>query len=301
NVKLLLPALLAWQQERRFPFAFTTEASVDLAAEPQLLSAMAQCRFRRVFLGIETPDAVSLAGASKHQNTRHPLADAVDTITAAGLQVMAGFILGFDGEAPGAGSRIVDFVSRTSIPLAMVGVLQALPNTALWQRLASEGRLLESTDPFTDGVQTHLLNFRPSRPMAEIAAEFLACFDALYEPQAYLRRAFRYCQKLGPPHWPQLGAGSDPRRQWRVLAALCWRQGLQRGPRWLFWRQLLLLALQRPQLLNDYLWMLLVEEHMLRYRAVVHREVEAQLASPQLSAGPAAASSLVQAGDRAAV
>jgi radical SAM superfamily enzyme YgiQ (UPF0313 family) len=298
NVKRLLPALLAWQLERRFPFAFTTEASVDLAADPELLTAMAQCRFRRVFLGIETPDPISLAGANKHQNTRQPLADAVDTITTAGLQVMAGFILGFDGEASGAGPRIVEFVERTGIPLAMVGVLQALPNTALWQRLAREGRLLDSADPFTAGVQTHLLNFRPSRPMAEIAAEFLACFDALYEPRAYLRRAFRYCRKLGQPRWPQLGGAGAARREWRVLAALCWRQGLLRCSRWLFWQQLLWMALRRPQLLSDYLWMLLVEEHMLRYRAVMHREVEAQLASPQLRGGTAAVPALVPAGDR---
>ena len=289
NVKRLLPELLAWQLQRGFPFAFTTEASVDLAAEPELLTGMAQCRFHRVFLGIETPDAESLAGAQKHQNTRHPLVEAVDAISAAGLQVMAGFILGFDGEAPGAGERIVDFVNATGIPLAMVGVLQALPNTALWLRLAGEGRLLESGEPFTHGVQTHLLNFSPSRPMAEIAAEFLACFDALYEPSAYLHRAYAYCQKLGLPRWPRLGQQRHGRtRPWRVLAALCWRQGMRRSSRWLFWRQLALMAMRRPQLLNDYLWMLLVEEHMLRYRDVIHREVEAQLASPLLSAGPAA-------------
>lgn len=303
NVKRLLPELLAWQLQRGCPFAFTTEASLDLAAEPELLTAMAQCRFHRVFLGIETPDAASLAGANKHQNTRHPLVQAVDTISAAGLQVMAGFILGFDGEAPGAGARIVEFVNTTAIPLAMVGVLQALPNTALWQRLASEGRLLESGDPFTSGVQTHLLNYRPSRPMAEIAAELLACFDALYEPRAYLRRAYAYCrQKLGPPRWPRLGPSQHggPARPWRVVAALGWRQGVLRGSRWLFWRQLMALAIQRPQLLNDYLWMLLVEEHMLFYRQLVQREVEAQLASPLLSDGPAAPPRRVRAGGGAA-
>ncbi len=288
NVKRLLPELLAWQLQHGFPFAFTTEASVDLAAEPELLTAMAQCRFRRVFLGIETPDAASLEGASKHQNTRRPLVEAVDTITAAGLQVMAGFILGFDGERPGAGQRIVEFVNATAIPLAMVGVLQALPTTALWHRLNAEGRLLSTGGPgFTDGVQTHLLNFRPTRPMAEIAAEFLACFDQLYEPRAYLQRAFRTCQKLGLPRWPQLGQRRQ-RLPWRVLAALAWRQGLQRDSRWLFWRQLIQLGWQRPQLLADYLWMLLVEEHMLLYRAVVHREVAGQLASPLLSDAPAA-------------
>ena len=85
-----------------------------------------------------------------------------------------------------------------------------------------------------------------------------------------------------------------------MVAALCWRQGIRRNSRWLFWRQLVQLAWQRPQLLEDYLWMLLVEEHMLSYRAVVHREVEAQLASPLLSAGPAVPPRWVPAGDGAA-
>jgi radical SAM superfamily enzyme YgiQ (UPF0313 family) len=302
NVKRLLPELLAWQLERGFPFAFTTEASVDLAAEPDLMTAMAQCRFQRVFLGIETPDAGSLAGAGKHQNTRHPLVEAVDAITAQGLQVMAGFILGFDGEAPGAGRRIVDFVTTTGIPLAMVGVLQALPNTALWHRLAAEGRLLDDQGGFTDGVQTHLLNFRPSRPMTQIAAEFLDCFDELYEPSAYLRRAFAYCQKLGLPRWPRLGGQQDNSRNWRPLLALIWRQGLRRPTRWLFWKQLVLLAWRRPLLLDSYLWMLLIEEHLLRYRQQVHRDVEAQLASPllqppALSGAPAAPPRWVRAAD----
>ena len=97
------------------------------------MEVMVACRFRRVFLGIETPDSDSLLGARKLQNTRSPLLESVDTITAHGLLVMAGFILGFDGERPGAGRRIVEFISASAIPVAMVGVLQALPNTALWQ------------------------------------------------------------------------------------------------------------------------------------------------------------------------
>ena len=107
-----------------------------LAADPELIGRMTACGFNRVFLGIETPDAGSLSGAGKHQNTLSPLLETVQMITEAGLLVMAGFILGFDGEQAGAGERIVAFVEESAIPLAMVGILQALPNTALWHRLA---------------------------------------------------------------------------------------------------------------------------------------------------------------------
>ena len=107
----------------------------------------------------------------------------------------------------------MDFATHAGIPLALVGVLQALPRTALWERLAREGRLLNSGDGdgFTDGVQTHLLNFRPSRPMAEIAAEFLACFDALDEPHAYLRREWRVFTALA---LPQLNGGPAALPRW---------------------------------------------------------------------------------------
>jgi radical SAM superfamily enzyme YgiQ (UPF0313 family) len=294
NVRRLLAELEPWQQRRGRPFRFTTEASLDLASDPDLIKAMVRCGFHRVFLGIETPDAASLQQAGKHQNLRHPLVDAVATIRGLGLQVMAGFILGFDGESAGAGQRITAFVEETAIPLAMVGVLQALPNTALWQRLAAEGRLLEAqgveavgAEAVDQGVQTHLLNFRPDRPMAEIAREFLSCFDALYQPQAYLERAYRSCLQQGT-HLPvgavpAMGLRRPPPGMLRALGVLLWRQGIRRSGRWLFWRRLIDLARRRPQTLPDFLWLLLAEEHMLHYTREVHRQVEAQLASPLLS------------------
>ncbi|MFM7512280.1 MAG: B12-binding domain-containing radical SAM protein, partial [Cyanobium sp.] len=97
NVKLLLPVLSQWQIERGYPFSFATEASVDLAADQELMDLMAECRFESVFLGIETPDAASLETARKLQNTRTSLEESVEKITASGLRVMAGFIIGFDG------------------------------------------------------------------------------------------------------------------------------------------------------------------------------------------------------------
>ncbi len=294
TVKLLLPALLLWQHHHHFPFTFTTEASIDLATDPSLMEAMLACGFRRVFLGIETPDQASLLGAQKHQNVRSPLVAAVDTITAAGLEVMAGFILGFDGEAAGAGDRIVAFVEQTAIPLAMVGILQAFPNTALWQRLAREGRLIEAGDGFDQGVQTHLLNFRPTRPMPEIAQEFLAAFAALYAPEAYMRRVYRYSLRLAEAR-QSLRRPMQQRRPWsqskdllRGLGILIWRQGLRRDTRWLFWRQLAALAWRFPFDLDNYLWLLMLNEHFMDYRAVVEEQITAQLRSSQL-AGPAPA------------
>jgi radical SAM superfamily enzyme YgiQ (UPF0313 family) len=311
NVRLLLADLQAWQRRHGRPFRFSTEASLDLAAEPELLEAMVHGGFQRVFLGIETPDPASLAQTGKRQNLRHPLVQSVETIRRAGLQVMAGFILGFDGEAAGAGERIQRFVEESAIPLAMVGVLQALPHTALWQRLAAEGRLLAESDPppqgtpapapsVDRGVQTHLLNFRPSRPMAEIATEFLGCFEALYEPAAFRQRALRSCLQQGTALSAATGdrgtgAGGWPRGLLRGLAGVVWRQGLLRADRGDFWRLLLELLRRRPDRLADYLWLLLILEHMLRYRGSVREQVLAQLASPLLQAEPAATAAVTTA------
>ena len=173
---MLLPEIRKWQQERGYPFSFATEASVDLADDEEMMRMMADCRFESVFLGIETPDEASLETARKVQNTRNPLDAAVDRITANGIRVMAGFIIGFDGEKSGAGDRIVDFVTRTGIPAAMMGMLQALPKTALWARLEKEGRLIQSEDAAKGVNQTNLLNFVPTRPIREIANEYVDAF-----------------------------------------------------------------------------------------------------------------------------
>ena len=129
NVKLLLKELKVWISEKNYPFSFTTEASVDLAKDPGLMELMVECNFTNVFLGIETPDEGSLTLTKKFQNTHEPLSEAVDQITRMGLRVMAGFIIGFDGEQPGAGDRIVKFVEETGIPLAFLNMLQVLPHT----------------------------------------------------------------------------------------------------------------------------------------------------------------------------
>lgn len=283
NVKRLLPELRDWQHHHGFPFSFTTEASIDLADDTELMQLMVSSGFNRVFLGIETPDTSSLTIANKHQNTRSPLEESVEIITAQGLLIMAGFILGFDGEKAGAGQRIVEFVNRTSIPLAMVGILQALPNTALWDRLEKEHRLIQADTEFDTGVQTNLLNFQPTRPMPEIATEFIEAFDQLYDPIHYLQRIYRYALKLGrkqskPNLSPQrLLAKLSRSGAFGGLLHLIWRQGVMRETRFLFWRFLWSIIFTRPQVLEEYLWMSLLNEHFIEYRTIVREEVMGQL------------------------
>ena len=283
SVKLLLNELATWQKCRSYPFAFTTEASIDLATDEELINQMVDSGFNRVFLGVETPDTTSLTGAGKHQNTRTPLLEAVDTITGQGLLVMAGFILGFDGERSGAGQRIVDFVNQSNIPVAMLGILQALPKTALWHRLDAEKRLIKLDTNFEAGIQTNLLNFLPSRPMEDIAVELIDAFDQLYEPSNYLKRIYDYSIMLGSKRSKRrasfkgfLAHVNRPSAITGVLT-LFWNQGLRRNSRWLFWGYLIKTMVERPQVLDQYLWMCVLNEHFLEYRSVVREEVTNQL------------------------
>ncbi|MBW4466794.1 MAG: B12-binding domain-containing radical SAM protein [Pegethrix bostrychoides GSE-TBD4-15B] len=274
NVKLFLQELKGWMAAHDYPFSFNTEASVDLAQDDELLELMMACNFNAVFLGIETPDADSLELTKKFQNTRSSLEESVDKINRAGLRIMAGFIIGFDGERTGAGDRIIEFVEKTAIPTAVFGLLQALPNTALWHRLEKEGRLHNNK---SDGNQFSLMNFVPTRPVEEIAQEYVHAFCTLYEPSRFLARTYRHFLHLAPstcavpfrlPSRPDLWA----------LAIVVWRQGCKRSTRWQFWQQLFSILRQNPGVWDHYVTVCAHAEHFIEYRQIVRAQIEAQLA-----------------------
>ena len=274
NVKMLLQELKVWQKEHDYPFRFDTEASLDLAQEDELIDLMLDCNFAAVFMGIETPDTDSLKLTQKFQNMRSPLLESIDKVTNAGLRVIAGFIIGFDGEKPGAGQRIVEFAEVTGIPTTTFAMLQALPNTALWHRLEKEGRLREKDGNIN---QTTLMNFVPTRPVDTIAQEYIDAFDRLYEPHQYLDRVYRYFLKLGAPRV------SAPFKmpEWvaiRALATVVWRQGIKRSTRWKFWHHLFSMLRRNPAVADQYLILCAHNEHFMEYREIVRQQIEAQLA-----------------------
>ncbi|MBX2862953.1 MAG: B12-binding domain-containing radical SAM protein [Leptolyngbyaceae cyanobacterium MAG.088] len=287
NVKLLLKELKIWRENLGNPFSFLTEASVDLAQDEELLDLMVECDFHWVFLGIETPDESSLTLTQKHQNTRDPLSDAMATITGYGIQIMAGFIIGFDGETAGAGKRIVQFVEQTAIPVPLFSMLQALPDTALWHRLQKEKRLLNREGNIN---QTTLMNFLPTRPIDEIAEEYVEAFSELYDPQKYLERAFRHFMMLGAPRHPEtfkVRRGSDPDdlkqigkqgSKHQAAVTLFWRQGVVRSTRWTFWVNLMRIYWHKRDLLEAYLTVCAYLEHFNEYRQIVREQISTQLA-----------------------
>jgi radical SAM superfamily enzyme YgiQ (UPF0313 family) len=193
NVKKLMPELIEWSEGHGRPFSFITEASVNLAEDDALLEMMRRANFRRVFLGIETPVEESLKEAQKGQNTRRDLLESVHKIQSYGMEVMAGFIVGFDSDPEDIFDRQINFIRESAIPLAMVGLLTALPDTQLWRRLKGEGRLLhESTGNNTEGT----LNFVPRMDSARLVEGYKRILQTIYSPAEYYQRALDCLSRL---------------------------------------------------------------------------------------------------------
>jgi radical SAM superfamily enzyme YgiQ (UPF0313 family) len=230
NVKLLLPCLIEWSEAHRAPFSFITEASVNLAEDDALLEMMQRANFRRVFLGIETPVEESLKEAQKGQNTRRDLLASVKKIQSYGMEVMAGFIVGFDTDPADIFERQINFIRESAIPLAMVGLLTALPDTQLWRRLEREGRLLEeSTGNNTDGS----LNFVPRMNAARLIEGYQRILRTIYSPAEYYQRALACLSHLTHGAEPRRSSIlRDGRAFLRVILAL----GVRDRERAEFWR-----------------------------------------------------------------
>jgi radical SAM superfamily enzyme YgiQ (UPF0313 family) len=198
-LKKFLPELQSWMNKKKFPFEFTTEASINLADDPELLGALAAANFFGVFVGIESPDTDTLVLMRKKQNTRRSLQESIHKIYSAGIIVFAGFIVGFDSEKGSTAEGMIECIEDTAIPVCTVGLLYALPATQLGRRLLREGRLFSGYDapsPQTGDQCTTGLNFETKRPRREVLADYRAVLDAVYDPAAYFGRARRVGRML---------------------------------------------------------------------------------------------------------
>jgi radical SAM superfamily enzyme YgiQ (UPF0313 family) len=243
RVKELLRAMIAWRRRTHPRVDFTTEASVNLAGDPELLRLMAVAGFRHVFLGIETPVLESLRECGKQQNTHGDLVESVRTIQRAGIEVMGGFIVGFDHDKQDVFQRQFEFIQKSGIVTAMVGLLTALPRTRLHQRLAAEGRILnESTGNNTEVA----CNFLPKLGLEELQAGYRDLVRSLYEPNAYYARAraFLANYKIRGPS-PHIGP-----RQFEALMKAFWRLGIRYRGRRQYWGFLAYTLARRPRALS---------------------------------------------------
>jgi len=228
RVRDLLAALAEWQKARGHPFRLITEASLNLADDRELLQSMKNAGFTSVFLGIETPDESSLVATQKHQNTRRDLLQSVALIQQFGIEVMGGFILGFDTDREDIFDRLVDFIQKSAIPIAMVGLLQAMPGTQLFRRLSGEGRILHGGAGNNTGCD---LNFLPRMDAARLVAGYRSVLRRIYACDAYYERVRAYLSRCRPRYRPHISFGNV-----RALLLSVLRQGIRGKTRLSYWK-----------------------------------------------------------------
>ncbi|MDD2307043.1 MAG: DUF4070 domain-containing protein [Prolixibacteraceae bacterium] len=183
--KNLLPAMHEWMQNHNNPFTFNIQSSINLADDPELMSLMAETGFTSTFVGIETPDELSLSDCNKSQNENRDLLESVKKIQAAGLQVTAGFIVGFDTDTQSVFQKQIDFIQKSGIVSAMVGLLNAPKNTVLYNRLKSENRLTnQSSGNNTDSS----MNFIPKMNRDELLEGYKKIIHNIYSAKPYYKR-----------------------------------------------------------------------------------------------------------------
>ncbi|HEX4310928.1 MAG TPA: B12-binding domain-containing radical SAM protein [Acidobacteriaceae bacterium] len=234
RVRELLAALAEWQSNHHHPFRLITEASLNLADDRELMQSMKDAGFASVFLGIETPDVSSLVATQKLQNTRRDLLESVAAIQEYGIEVMGGFILGFDTDREDVFDCLVDFIQKSAIPIAMVGLLQAMPGTQLHRRLSREGRILHAGGGNNTGCE---LNFLPRMNAATLVEGYRSVLRRIYSREAYYDRV-RACLSRCRPHYRSQVTLANLRAMFLSIV----RQGVFGRARLSYWKFLLLAA-----------------------------------------------------------
>ncbi len=192
----LLPAIISWMHTNNYPFTFITEASINLSDDKELMQLMVKAGFDKIFVGIETPEESCLAECNKKQNNKRDLIKCVNTIQESGMEVTAGFIVGFDNDPSNIFQRQVDFIQRSGIITAMVGLLNAPKLSKLYKRLNNEGRII---DAFTGDNTNYSMNFIPVMDKKELLKGYQKIIHDIYSSKSYYERVLLFLKQYNPP------------------------------------------------------------------------------------------------------
>jgi radical SAM superfamily enzyme YgiQ (UPF0313 family) len=237
----ILPALIEWSKKRNYPFAFTTEVSINLADDEDLVRLMVEAGFNHTFIGIETPNEDSLTECGKNQNQRGDMVASVKKLQRHGLIVSGGFIVGFDHDTPTIFEQQIHFIQKSGIVTAMVGLLNALSGTRLFNRLESENRLLNiMSGNNMDGA----INFIPKMDYQKLIKGYKELLETIYSPKEYYKRIKTFLQEY-----------SLPRKKLNRLkfcdiqafAKSLWKLGLLEKGKQYYWKLILLSLFKYPK------------------------------------------------------
>ena len=239
----LLPAIIEWNRTRNYPYTFTTEASIDLSDDAELMSAMARAGFEKVFVGIETPDEDSLKECNKKLNTGRDLLESVATIQAAGIEVSAGFIVGFDSDTSSIFQRQIEFIQKSGIITAMVGLLNAPSRTRLYKRLSKEGRILQTAD----GDNTNCnMNFTPVMEKELLLKGYQKIVYNIYSSKAYHERLKGFLSHFKPR---VVNRGRINKENMMALLRSIFYLGILDKSRRYYWRLMFWSIRKRPEMI----------------------------------------------------
>lgn len=237
----ILPTLIHWMREKKYPFTFLTEASINLADDEELMHQMVSAGFETVFIGIETPNEESLVECNKMQNKSRNLIECVKKIQRAGLEVQGGFIVGFDNDNSSIFDKLIGFIQDSGIVTAMVGLLNAPKGTALYQRLAGEGRLV---DNFTGDNTNYSMNFIPKMDKNLLVNGYKRIVETVYSPKKYYERILTFLAEYTPP---KLSVMKIQHYHVKAMIKSVVRLGILGKGRVYFWRLILWSLIKRRE------------------------------------------------------
>jgi radical SAM superfamily enzyme YgiQ (UPF0313 family) len=241
--KEILPAIITWMKEHKHPFHLYTEVSINLADDEELMNLMVKAGFDQVFVGIETPNDDSLAECSKLQNRNRDLIASVRKIQQAGLEVQAGFIVGFDKDPASIFDRLIGFIQESGIVTAMVGLLNAPHGTKLYHRMKQEGRLVNSA---TGDNTDFSINFVPKMSTEALLSGYRTILDTIYSPKHYYARVKKFLKEYRPG---ETRRNRIPFTHVMAVFKSVVRLGIIGRERFQYWKLLFWSLLTRPRLL----------------------------------------------------
>ncbi len=255
----MLPHLIAWQRKHDYPLGFACEATLNIAKQTDILELMREAGFTGIFVGIETPELDALMHMRKEHNASLPMYESIATLNAYGLEVSAGIIIGLDTDTPQTVDRLIEFIEKSKIPMLTINILQALPKTPLWDRLARDGRIVEDTSLES--------NVRFLRPYDEVIASWRRAIGYAYAPERVFAR-FRhqvdatYPNQFKAPAKGKLKAANLKRGATLFLNSII-QLGIRADYRREFW-QVFLYAAKRGQI-EGALGMAFMSHHLIRF------------------------------------
>jgi len=261
KVKLILKEIGAWMDEKKKPFTLYTEASINLADDQELMTLMQKANFNSVFVGIETPEEESLLSCGKVQNTGKNLEEKVKILQRNGLQVQGGFIVGFDTDTSKTFDNMIKFIQKSGIVTAMVGLLNALPETTLYKRMQEAGRLLKMP---TGSNTDFTMNFLPKMDKEKLIEGYKKILNTIFKPKNYYDRVITFLREYKK-------IATEKKLSLRIklnaLVKAIWRMGIWGEGKIYFWKMFFWTAFKKPELLAEAITLAIYGFHFRRVMA----------------------------------